>query len=413
MTELESKCLSFIKKHLAIISYSILLLMILGLYVQMGLHFDITSPPQTDFTQFIQSWWSQIVSDGGFRSLSHQIGDYAASYQTLLAWMTTWGLNCQGAIKLVGAITNFALAFAVAAFTYKVKSEKTLSSFALPFLITLILPSVFIESMIWGQCDPLYALFMFISFYFIYNDKWGWGLFFYGVSLSFKLEPIMFLPFIIMIYVLEHKHSIFNFGWTLLGFYIPNIGGLLHGQSFFAPFNALLGQTSEQPVLSLNAINLPQLFAMCNGKGKTGPNDASLAYNMMSSFLILMTIFIFAIVLIYLVKNNYDFRKNFVQLLTWCIWTCEIFLPSMHERYDFMVGILLLVLTCLNVRYLPMLALVGIMDTVLYLNYFFYFNYMGNNLQLFSWIMLILYGIMTYIVIKQPSKFEVNKKARN
>ena len=126
-----------------------------------------------------------------------------------------------------------------------------------------------------------------------------------------------------------------------------------------------------------------------------------------------MTIFIFAIVLIYLVKNNYDFRKNFVQLLTWCIWTCEIFLPSMHERYDFMVGILLLVLTCLNVRYLPMLALVGIMDTVLYLNYFFYFNYMGNNLQLFSWIMLILYGIMTYIVIKQPSKFEVNKKARN
>ena len=85
----------------------------------------------------------------------------------------------------------------------------------------------------------------------------------------------------------------------------------------------------------------------------------------------------------------------------------------MHERYDFMVGILLLVLTCLNVRYLPMLVLVGIMDTVLYLNYFFYFNYMGNNLQLFSWIMLILYGIMTYIVIKQPSKFEVNKKARN
>ena len=90
MTELEGKCLDFIKKHLAIISYSILLLMILGLYVQMGLHFDITSPPQTDFTQFIQSWWSQIVSDGGFRSLSHQIGDYAASYQTLLAWMTTW-----------------------------------------------------------------------------------------------------------------------------------------------------------------------------------------------------------------------------------------------------------------------------------------------------------------------------------
>ena len=88
MTELESKCLDFIKKHFTVITYCILLLIIIGLYIQMGLHFDLACPPSTDFNNCIQPWWNQIVSEGGFKSLSHQIGDYASSYQTLMAWMT-------------------------------------------------------------------------------------------------------------------------------------------------------------------------------------------------------------------------------------------------------------------------------------------------------------------------------------
>lgn len=405
MTKVENNILEFIKKHFSGITFSVLSLLILFLYVQTGLHFNLANPPCTDFKNFIQPWWNQIISDGGFKSLSHQVGDYAASYQTLLAWMTTWKIGCQRAIKLVGAVTNFLLALMVGVFTYKVSVRKSLSKFAIPFLMTLILPSVFIESMIWGQCDPLYALFMFISFYFIYDDKWWMGLFFYGVSLSFKLEPIMFLPFIIMAYILENKHSIFDLLWTIVGFYLPNVGGVIHGQSILSPFKALIGQSGENQILSFNAVNFPQLFTISRCKG----NEASLTYSMMGSFLIVLTICILAFVLMFLVKDDYDIRKNFVQLLTWCIWTCDFFLPAMHERYDFMVGILLLVLTCLNIRYLPMLAVIATMDTVVYVNYFFNFSYIGFNFQIFSWIMLILYSVMTYIVVKQPQKFSVNQ----
>ena len=207
--------------------------------------------------------------------------------------------NYQGAVKLVGAITNFCLAFIVASFTYRINTKKTLSSFALPFLVTLILPSVFIESMIWGQCDPLYAIFMFIGFYFIYIDKWGYGFFFYGLSLSFKLEPIFFLPFIIMLYILEHKHSIFNLGWTLLGFYLPNIGGLLYGKTFMAPFKALFAQTGEYSILSSYAVNFPQLFTVTDD----ATANSRIAYLMMSKFLIVLTVVVFAVVLITLVQK--------------------------------------------------------------------------------------------------------------
>lgn len=399
MTELEGKCLKFLKKHLAIITYSVLFLIILGLYIQMGLHFDLTCPSSTDFNNCIQPWWNAIVANGGFKSLAHPVGDYASSYQMLMAWMATWGLNCQGAVKLVGAITNFALAFVVAAFTYKINSKKNLSSFAIPFLMTLILPSAFIESMVWGQCDPLYAFFMFISFYFIYIDKWGWGFFFYGLSLSFKLEPIFFLPFIIMLYILEHKHSIFNLCWTLLGFYLPNVGGLLHGRPFMSPFQDLMGQTQEYKSISLHAINFPQLFTV-DAYG----SNAAIEYGMMGTLLIVMTICIFAFVLLYLSKINFDVKKNFVQLLTWCIWTCDFFLPAMHERYDFMVGVLLVVLVCLNIRYLPLFLGVATLDTIIYINSFFNFI---SNFQPYAWVMLVLYGIMTYIVLKCPEEFKV------
>lgn len=265
--------------------------------------------------------------------------------------------------------------------------------------MTLILPSVFIESMIWGQCDPLYALFMFIGFYFIYIDKWGWGFFFYGLSLSFKLEPIVFLPFVIMLYVLEHKHSIFNLGWALLGFYLPNIGGLLHGRTFMAPFQALLGQTSEHQVLSMHAVNFPQLFTV----SETDGTNASIEYKMVSTFLIVVTICVLGIVLLFLSKKKYDVKANFVQLLTWCIWTCDFFLPAMHERYDFMIGILLIVLTCLNVRYLPLFLGVAIIDMIIYINSFF--NII-SSFQPYAWLMLILYGTMTFIIVKQPKMFK-------
>lgn len=64
MTSVEDKCLSFVKKHFAVITYCVLTLIILGLYIQTGMHFDLSSPPLTDFNSYIKPWWNQIVSEG-------------------------------------------------------------------------------------------------------------------------------------------------------------------------------------------------------------------------------------------------------------------------------------------------------------------------------------------------------------
>ena len=162
-----------------------------------------------------------------------------------------------------------------------------------------------------------------------------------------------------------------------------------------APFQALLGQTSEHQVLSMHAVNFPQLFTV----SETDGTNASIEYKMVSTFLIVVTICVLGIVLLFLSKKKYDVKANFVQLLTWCIWTCDFFLPAMHERYDFMIGILLIVLTCLNVRYLPLFLGVAIIDMIIYINSFF--NII-SSFQPYAWLMLILYGTMTFIIVKQP-----------
>ena len=78
----------------------------------------------------------------------------------------------------------------------------------------------------------------------------------------------------------------------------------------------------------------------------------------------------------------------------------------MHGRYDFMIGILLLVLACLNTRYFPMLIVVGAINATVYMNSFFNFH---PNFTFMSWLMMILYGFMTYIVLYSPVKWQLPK----
>lgn len=403
MTKIERNLLDFIKKHISIVAVSVVTLIVLMFYISFGMHFNLASPPSTDFIYSIGPWWHTVASEGGFKSLSHLVGDYTIAYQTVLAWLTTWKIGCQPSVKIFLGVIDFALAFMVAFFVRKFSAKKDLFSFAVPFIAVLLMPSVFIDSMVWGQCDCFYSLFLLLALYLMYNDKWGWGCFFYGVSFAFKLEPIMLLPFIIMFYLMDdHKNSIFNLLWAFVGFYLPNIGGVLHGQPFIEPFKTLLAQTGLYPILSSYAVNFPQLFTVTDAQT---PNSA-IAYTMMSQFLIVLTIAIFAIVLVFLSRKKYNVRENFIILVTWCVWTCDFFLPAMHERYDFMVGILLLVLTCLNVRYLPMLVIVEAIDATIYMNSFFNFH---PSFTFMSWLMMILYGFMTYIVLYSPVKWQLPK----
>ena len=92
----ERKILSWVTKHIAVVCLVIMLFLTIWLYISVGLKLDVTEV-SADFNSFLQPWWNEFVRKGHFHALAHQIGNYNIAYQTLLAWLSTWHLNCQGA----------------------------------------------------------------------------------------------------------------------------------------------------------------------------------------------------------------------------------------------------------------------------------------------------------------------------
>ena len=386
----EKKVLSWFTKHIAIICLVVMMFLIVCLYISIGFNVDITAV-SADFNSFLQPWWNEIIHHGHFHALAHQIGNYNIAYQTLLAWLTTWHISCQNALKIVGGITNFVLALLVGGFTYHLKNKQHWFDFVIPCFVTLILPSVFLNGMIWLQCDALYTLFIIGALWCFYYDHWSWGMFIYGISLAFKLQAIMLLPFIIIMYLMQRKHSVANLLLILVGFYLPNMAGLFYGRAWDAPFLIYINQSNDYHDLAINAINLNQLLR----------SDNVLNYQVMQPLMIIITILIFAIVVIFLINYHFNFKQNYISLAAWVMWTCYLFLPAMHERYDFSIGILLLIASCISIKYLPVFMSLMVIDSIVYCNYLFN---TGENAAVLSLLMIIIYSIDTYLLFGKAIK---------
>ena len=67
-------------------------------------------------------------------------------------------------------------------------------------------------------------------------------------------------------------------------------------------------------------------------------------YERMHIFAKLFTVFVFAMMFLYIIaKVKHLSNKSILVLAAWSVWTSCMFLPSMHQRYDYMVAVLLVV----------------------------------------------------------------------
>ena len=75
------------------------------------------------------------------------------------------------------------------------------------------------------------------------------------------------------------------------------------------------------------------------------------------------------IVLVY--KKKINTPSTFLSIAVWSVWTVILFLPAMHERYTYMLDILLVMICVLNWRYLPFAIGETILSLITYGYYLF------------------------------------------
>lgn len=211
-----------------------------------------------DMRAFLEPWYDFIVAHGQFKSFEYAFYDYSPAYMYLVSLSTffTW-IPKITAIKIVSILFDFSAALAV----YKIiKLKKKNSRPAwFGFIGTLYLPTVFVQSGMWGQCDIIYTSFLLWMMYALLRGQNVKAVLFLSIAFAFKAQTLFIAPLILVLF-LNRK---IKFYWILLipAVYVASIiPAWLAGRSFMDLLTIYFSQVSVYKFLSLAAPNFYSFF---------------------------------------------------------------------------------------------------------------------------------------------------------
>lgn len=297
-----------------------------------------------DYKSFLEPWY-ELIQQRGWKALGEQIGDYNLPYQTWILLMTCLPMKPLYAYKLVSCIFDFFLAAIAGKIVGELEGSKTGEVVA--YGAVLIFPQVWIDSAHWAQCDSIYTFWIFLSLFLYLKERYSVSFFIFGIALSFKLQAIFVLPFFLMVWLIWDCHRFRQFFWAVPGFYVFCVPAILCGRKWTDPLNVYMNQTTEYSAVRFN---FPSFW------GILFPAGTHSDWNKTAVLLTAGILVAGAWRLLILrewgktvvstdksVTNFGEMKCRLMRLCAWCIWTCVLFLPNMHERYAYSLDILLLV----------------------------------------------------------------------
>ena len=336
-----NKIWNFVDKHTDIIYFS--LIVIIAIIIRI----IILKQSSGDYDLFLKPWFEELKDSGGLPGLAKNIGNYSPPYMTILALLTYLPIDSLTSIKIVSIIFDFISAIAIMKIVeellkykeYKRKISMLLSG------IYLFLPTVFLNSAHWAQCDQIYTSFILISILFLLKNDFKKGIIFWAIAFSFKLQAIFIFPLYVLMYISDHKNIKFSYFLLIpVVVFLLSIPKVIYSHDLLVGFNTYFGQAnSYSEYASLNFPNFYSIFLKTNVNSNliSNPNQDFNSVGILITFFILITIAFF----VYTKKIKFD-KKAIIDFGLFSVLITTFFLPQMHERYLFVgdaLGILYLV----------------------------------------------------------------------
>lgn len=295
------------------------------------------------------AWMDKIEAGGGFAALDQEIGNYNAPFLYIFAFLSYLPGRDVVKIKLAWFVFDALMVF----FTYKIVKLRWPRSLRIPILAAVVmafLPTVVIDSSVYGQCDSIWGAFGLGGLYFLLKGKDWWGVSFLTVALAFKPQAIFIFPVLALMILVGRAR------WrTLLA--IPVVYVLLDLPAIIAgrdPVELLTlyspsRQASIVSALTSQAANfyqfLPVVTRLETVKG--------LGY----AFAAILVVGVLYTVVASRVKLK---EEQIVAAAALFVMVVPYFLPGMHERYFYLADVLTLVLAF----YVPRLWFVPLLEQV-------------------------------------------------
>lgn len=391
MTSLENKFIDAINKHRHVLL--LVLLFALGAAIRWAGRYFVSE----DMTYCLMPWFEKIKAAGGLPALSSQVGDYGILYQTLISIMTYLPIQSVVQYKLLSSLFDIPLALVAAAIyrdvrlsdmaaTPETRSRVRMQSWLVAAVVWL-LPTVMLNSSYWGQCDSMYATCCLATLYLMRRNSFVGAFVMLGLAFACKLQTVFILPIIIVYYLVKKRFSLM---WILLSVAVMWLSGIVafaYGRNLLAPILIYTGQVGHYQEMYMS---FPSLWMLVG-------ND----YWSMRWFAILLTVAVLAVGLWYCLnhKNNVLSNERFYAVAAWFMWTMLLLLPSMHDRYAYLLDLLLVLLACWDRRFVKY-AVITVLTSLYYYGIYL-FGDRGNGHVLAAIIYLVTYLHFTWKLVRQ------------
>ncbi len=382
----EQKVLGFIENHLLLIA--MFAVTVLALFIRYTLRDNVSG----DAYYYLLPWYDTIKA-GGFKSLSRPVGNYGLLYQFCITLFTVIPIKPLYAYKLFSVIFDFLLAALAMHIIMKNETSNREIKGVLIYAAVLLSPIVFLNSAYWAQCDVIYTYFCVFSIYEMIKDKYLPSLILFGVAITFKLQAIFILPFLLFCYLYKKRFSILYFLTIPLTMIILSLPGIVMGRKIGEVFTIYFEQTQTYQKMTMNYPSFWTLF-----------QNASLDdfYQKFHVAAMLLTVAVLGVYMALWIKKKIPLNLyNSLSMAFILSYTCVLLLPAMHERYGFIYEILALFLA---VRYYKTIPLVVLMYFTTFGTYSFFLFAYGIDSVRMAWVNVLVYTAYVLYLHKQMFK---------
>ncbi len=372
------------------------MVLLIGLGIAFAIRLILRGYISGDAVTGFLPWYEYIKSQGGFPALAHNFSGYSPLYLYMLTLSerlnSLLNISDLTVIKFIPIAFDFFGAFWFAKII-RIRYPRPAVGY-MAALAYLLLPTVFINSAMWGQIDGIFTALLLPAIYFLLINRNFPAMIFFGLALSIKFQAIFWAP-VLLIYFLRGRIQLKYFMIVPAVYILTILPAWAIGRDLWQLLTLFFTQVGSFENLTLNA---PTLYALIDG-------SVNYLFNPVGILLALAVTGLLA----YAISALKPVLNATVGLhLSACsVLLVPYLLPKMHERYFFPAEALTLLLAFYRPRlaFIPVILQITALST--YNNYLFGRTFLPLPIASLINLAVIIYLAYDLAKILRPAEEQV------
>jgi Gpi18-like mannosyltransferase len=345
------------------------ILLAASLAVRLAAYNIVTS----DYTYFVAKWFDELKNHPGLSAFQTPFADYAPLYIYLIKILTYFPVSSLYSEKTLSFVFDILIAIGgYMLLKYTAQKQYTPAQLFFAFAVILSIPTMVVNTSLWGQSDSVYAAGIVFALYFILRDKPLPAVLAFALALSIKQQAIFFFPILLGFYLRKDYRL-----WSQLllipaVFVLTIIPAWLGGGSFMSLLLTYAHQAQEYTDLSVSA---QSIFAYVTYL-PIPDGMRSLLFG--AGLLLTAAVGLGISVIIARLPSEKYTPTTIVFLSTLSVLLIPYLLPRMHERYFYLADILATMYAFYNPRrwFLPVI--------IIFASFISYMPFLSGQVSWFS-----------------------------